>query len=128
MKILLDTHAFIWFDSGDPKLSAKASQLILDTNNTVLLSVVSIWEMMIKVMAGKLTLREKVETLVKNQQTQNNVELLAIVPNHTGALASLPSIHKDPFDRILVVQALVEQATLLTTDPLIRQYPIQVEW
>lgn len=128
MKILLDTHAFIWFDSGDSKLSSKANQLILDPNNIVLLSVASIWEMMIKVMAGKLTLREKVETTVKNQQTQNNIELLAIVPNHTWTLASLPPIHKDPFDRILVAQALVEQATLLTTDPLIRQYPVQTEW
>ena len=63
MKILLDTHAFIWFDSGDPKLSSNANQLILDPNNIVLLSVASILEMMIKVMAGKLTLREKVETL-----------------------------------------------------------------
>ena len=128
MIVLLDTHTFIWFDSEPAKLSPRAVQLLTDPNNQVFLSVASVWELVIKVASGKLTLRDEVRTIVEGQVTQNAVDLLDIRVDHALAVGTLPDVHKDPFDRILAAQALVESAVLLTRDPVFTRYPIQSDW
>jgi PIN domain nuclease of toxin-antitoxin system len=128
MTLLLDTHTFIWFDGEPAKLSAHAATLLADPNNRVLLSAVSVWELVIKVGTGKLTLRDEVKELVKSQVSGNAVELLDVRAEHALAVGGLPDVHKDPFDRLLAAQAIVEGAMLLSADPIFRQYPIQTDW
>jgi PIN domain nuclease of toxin-antitoxin system len=127
MKILLDTHTFMWMDNEPKKLSQRAQYLCKDPENTLLLSVASIWEMQIKSQLEKLQLRMPLPDIIREQQ-ENGVEILPIEPAHIFALSSLPNHHKDPFDRLLIAQAMVENATLLTADPLIGQYPVKTEW
>lgn len=127
MKLLLDTHAFMWCDSEPEKLSRRVQELCKDPENILLLSVVSIWEMQIKSQLGKLKLRMPLPELIREQQ-ENGIEILPVEPNHTFALDSLPNHHKDPFDRLLIAQAIVEGAVLVSADPLIKQYPVSVEW
>ena len=127
MKYLLDTHAFMWMDSEPEKLSARVQQLCQDTENTLMLSVVSIWEMQIKNQLGKLQLKMPLAELIREQQ-ENGIEILPVEAAHIFALESLPNLHKDPFDRLLVAQAIVEGAILISVDPLITQYSVQVEW
>ena len=127
MKLLLDTHAFIWYDNDPEKLSRRVQELCKDPENILLLSVASIWEMQIKSQLGKLQLRMPLPELIREQQG-NGLEILPIEPNHIFALDSLPNHHKDPFDRLLVAQAIVEDAVLVSADPLVKQYPVSVEW
>lgn len=127
MKYLLDTHAFMWMDSEPEKLSAHVQQLCQDTENTLMLSVVSIWEMQIKNQLGKLRLNLPLAEIVREQQ-ENGIEILPVEAAHIFALESLPNLHKDPFDRLLVAQAIAEDMILISADPLIQQYPARVEW
>jgi len=127
MKVLLDTHTFIWWDSEPSKLSAQVLALLQDPATTVLLSVVSVWEMLIKHQLGKLALRMPLATLVAQQQA-NGIQILPITLDHVLAVESLPTPHKDPFDRLLVAQANVEGTVLLTTDSVFAQYPVNVLW
>src|SRR5437867_10085025 len=106
MRLLIDTHTFIWFDANPAKLSPRAVQLIGDPNNTVLLSVVSVWEMVIKAQLGKLSLRDAVRVVVDDQAARNAVALLDVRVEHAYAIASLPAVHRDPFDRLLAAQAI----------------------
>lgn len=128
MKLLLDTHTFIWWDSDPAKLSATALALCSDASNQLVLSVASLWEMQIKRQLGKLDLRLPLAEIVTHQQETNGVAILTIVQAHVLALEELPSHHRDPFDRLLVAQALVEGATLCSADPVLRSYPIEVGW
>lgn len=128
MKLLLDTHTFIWWDSEPTKLSKRAQQLCTDKANTMLLSVVSIWEMQIKLQLGKLTLGMPIAAIIDSQQKTNNIQLLPITVNHVLALDSLPTHHKDPFDRLLIAQANVEDAVLISRDPMLAKYPVNLEW
>lgn len=128
MKLLLDTHTFIWWDSTPEKLSETALALIQDTNNTVLLSVVSVWETQIKSQLGKLSLASPLADIVRTQQTVNGIEVLPIALNHAIALDQLPLHHKDPFDRMLIAQAISENATLISRDSAFAQYSVLVEW
>src|SRR4051812_6947949 len=116
MKGLLDTHTFIWWDSEPTKLSAAALAFLQDPANIVLLSVVSAWEMLIKLQLGKLTLRLPLRTILAQQQA-NGIQVLPVVLDHVLALEGLPTPHKDPFDRLLVAQANAEAAALVTVDP-----------
>ncbi|MDO9303603.1 MAG: type II toxin-antitoxin system VapC family toxin [Anaerolineales bacterium] len=93
----------------------------------LLLSVASIWEMQIKSQLGKLQLRMPLPELIREQQG-NGLEVLPVEPSHIFALDSLPNHHKDPFDRLLIAQAIVEGAALVSADPLVKQYPVSVEW
>lgn len=127
MRGLLDTHTFIWWDSEPAKLSAPALAFLQDPASTVLLSVGSVWEMMIKLQLGKLTLNMPLVKLLAQQQV-NGIQLLAVTLDHVLALESLPSAHKDPFDRLLVAQANVEGAVLVSVDPIFAQYPVKVLW
>ncbi len=128
MKLLLDTHTFIWWDSEPAKLSPQALALCQDQQNVLLLSVVSIWEMQIKLQLGKLRLTLPLREIVETQRQINNVEILPITLAHVLALENLPTHHKDPFDRVLVAQAIVEEAVLVSADPNVARYAVRVVW
>jgi len=127
MKLLLDTHTFLWWISEPEKLSRRALELCQDTENILVLSAASIWEMQIKVQLGKLQIKMPLAELIHEQQ-ENGIEVLPVEASHIFAVETLPNHHKDPFDRLLVAQAIVEGAILISADPLITQYPVKVEW
>src|SRR5947209_1962471 len=112
---LLDTHAFVWWDSSPTKLSATALAFIQDPANTLLLSVVSVWEMIIKQQLGKTILAAPLPTILARQQS-NGIQILPVVLDHVLAVENLPLVHKDPFDRLLIAQANVQGAALLSAD------------
>lgn len=128
MKLLLDTHTFIWWDSEPAKLSSQALALCQDRQNILLLSVVSVWEMQIKLQLGKLKLNLSLHEIVESQRQTNGIEIMPITLEHVLALENLPDYHRDPFDRLLVAQAIVEEAILISADPNITRYPVQVVW
>jgi PIN domain nuclease of toxin-antitoxin system len=127
-KLLLDTHTFIWWDSEPTRLSARALELCQDPENRLILSVASLWEMQIKLQLGKLRLTLPLRETIKSQQQTNQVEVLPITMPHVFALGNLPLPHKDPFDRLLIAQAIVEDATIVTGDRMFSEYPINVVW
>jgi len=126
VRLLLDTHTFLWFIGGSEELSRAARGLIEDPNNQRLLSVASLWEMAIKVSLGKLKLDLSFVELAEREIRGNAIELLVIRPDHLDELAKLPFHHRDPFDRLLVATAMVEGLTLVSSDTLLAQYPIPV--
>ena len=127
MKLLLDTHTFLWWDNNLPRLSPLALTLCQDSANTMLLSMVSVWELQIKLQLGKLTLPLPLAEIVAGQQAAG-VEVLPIRLAHVLGLDALPLHHKDPFDRLLVAQARSEGAVLLSSDTTLAQYPVDVRW
>ena len=128
MNLLLDTHTFIWWDSAPKKLSPQVLTLCHDQDNTILLSVASVWEMQIKLQLGKLQLRLPLEEILKNQQQTNNIRVLEVTLAHVLALDGLPAPHKDPFDRLLVAQANAESAVLVSRDKMFKRYPVKLLW
>ena len=128
MKLLLDTHTFIWWDSEPNRLSAQALALCQAPENSLVLSVASLWEMQIKLQLDKLRLALPLGQIVESQQQTNRIEILSITMSHVFALEDLPSLHKDPFDRLLIAQAIVEDAVLVTGDGIFSRYPITVAW
>lgn len=126
MKFLLDTHIFLWWILEDPKLPRAAGDVIADSDNELYLSSASTWEMIIKSTLGKLSLPASPEIFVNEQLQLNAISPLPITIEHTFALATLPMLHKDPFDRMLIAQAIHENLTLITDDPIIKQYPVKV--
>lgn len=128
MKILLDTHTFLWFANGDISLSAKARQLIEDEKNDIFLSIASAWEMAIKYNLDKLHLPQSVEEFVANQLAINDFHLLDISLSHIAQIARLPRHHNDPFDRMLIVQALVEDFSIISVDDKLDNYDISRLW
>ncbi len=127
MKVLLDTHAFLWWDNEPTKLTATALATLQNKTIEVLVSVASIWEIQIKVQIGKLTLHRPLADIVAAQQA-NGLTLLPILLDHVLRLDTLPAYHKDPFDRMLAAQANVEPASLLSADPVFAHYPVTVVW
>jgi PIN domain nuclease of toxin-antitoxin system len=107
VRLLLDTHAWLWFYLGDPQLSAAARTAIADPGNSKLISAASYWELAIKISLGKYVLRESYDELIQHAIFDNGFAILAVEPKHTAMLISLPHHHRDPFDRLLVAQALV---------------------
>ena len=128
MKILLDTHAFLWWNDANPRLSRKALSLLEDPSNTLLLSVVSAWEIVIKCQAHKLRLPESPSVYIPTRSAHYGIETLPVILAHVLASESLPTHHRDPFDRLLIAQAKVEDVPILTADPQIRGYPVKVLW
>lgn len=128
MKLLLDTHAFIWWDSEPERLSPKVLELCQNQENTLLLSVASVWEMQIKLQLGKLKLALPLPVLIESQKTTNNIQVLSIELEHVLALEKLPSHHKDPFDRLLIAQANVEEFVVVSNDPIFKKYPVKLIW
>jgi PIN domain nuclease of toxin-antitoxin system len=128
MRILLDTHAFLWFIAGDAQLDVYARQLIEEPGNERYLSVASIWEITIKSSLGRLTVPTPPSTLIREYVWANAIDLLAIIPEHFDTLHTLPYHHKDPFDRLLIAQAMHEELFLVTKDQAFNAYNVQVVW
>jgi PIN domain nuclease of toxin-antitoxin system len=128
MKALLDTHTFLWWDDDPGKLSPRAAAVCQNPANTILLSVVGAWEMLIKISLGKLILRAPLASILNQQQLVNGIQILPVTLDHVFAIGTLPSPHKDPFDRLLVAQANVEGAVLVSADAIFAQYPVNVLW
>lgn len=128
MNILLDTHAFLWFVSDSPRLSDPARTLIEAEDSQPFLSIASLWEMAIKISLGKLRLEQPFETFIPQQLTVNGIGILNLSVEHTAAIATLPFHHRDPFDRLIAVQAKVEQMTLVSADPVFDAYGIKRVW
>src|SRR5256714_2622977 len=128
MKLLLDTHTFIWFIMGIPQLSANARALIEDVANEKFLSVASLWEMAIKLSIGKLTLTAPFDVFIPQQLSLNGFESLNIEIAHAAVVATLPFHHRDPFDRLLIAQAMVEKMPIVSIDPSFDAYLVKRLW
>lgn len=128
MKLLLDTHSFLWFVQGDSRLSATAKRLAEDPANDRFLSVASVWEMGIKIGVGKLRLESRIEQFIPEQLHENGLGLLGITVDHIAAVSLLPSHHRDPFDRMLVAQAQVEQMPIISRDVTLDAYGVTRLW
>jgi PIN domain nuclease of toxin-antitoxin system len=128
MKLLLDTHTFMWWDSNPAKIPESTLHLLKEPNNQVFLSLASLWEIQIKSQLGKLTLRNNLADIVRQQQQENGIILLPIEFSHVLALEHLPSYHKDPFDRLLIAQSRVEGSAIATRDELFQRYDCQTIW
>ncbi len=127
-KLLLDTCAFLWFVRDDPALSDKARDLIRNPKNLVFLSSVSVWEMTVKHGLGKLSLADLPHIYIPTERLKHEIESLPLVEKAVSRLEDLPSHHKDPFDRMLICQAIEHDMTILTCDGLIVQYPVKTVW
>ena len=128
MRALLDTHAFLWWVLDDPKLSSECRRILDDGANDVVLSAVSGYELAYKANHRRLTLPEDPDVYVRSRLASNGFEALAIEMGHALRAASLPLIHRDPFDRLLVAQAQFEAIPIITADPAIAQYDVEVIW
>ena len=128
MTLLLDTHSFLWFWWDDPQLSETAKQAICDATNRKLISTVSCWEIAIKVSLKKLDLGVPYRGFIHEHMVRNNFELLQITDEHLAMLVALPFHHKDPFDRLLIAQALYEQIPNVSVDPQLDAYSVTRIW
>ena len=127
MKLLLDTHAFIWFVENDANLPIKLKTQIEDTDNEIFISIVSLWEIAIKTSLGKLEMAIDLPTII-NKIEENGFVILPIFPEHTVCVASLPFHHKDPFDRILIAQTIVEKLKIISKDGIFDSYGVDWFW
>ncbi|MDQ6987873.1 MAG: type II toxin-antitoxin system VapC family toxin [Mariprofundaceae bacterium] len=125
---MLDTHTFIWAATLDERLSSKAKELLLDSDNELFLSTVSIWEMAIKTSLGKLILQQPLEQTINEQIQINGLRVVNIEASHALAAASLPWHHRDPFDRLLICQSELEKLTILGRDHAMDAYGIERLW
>jgi PIN domain nuclease of toxin-antitoxin system len=128
VRVLLDTHVFLWWNENNTQLSKKALRILSDPANSLILSVASAWEIALKTQAGKLRIPEDAATYVPTRVAHYGMEILPIHLAHALALASLPMLHRDPFDRILIVQSQIEKLSLITADPVIRGYAVDTVW
>ncbi len=128
MHLLLDTCTFLWIVSDDTALSEKARELFVDPANNAYLSPVSAWEIAVKYKLGKLELPDFPARYVPQARERHMIECLPLVEEAALAIDRLPDVHRDPFDRMLVCQALHHAATILTPDPLIAAYPVATSW
>ena len=128
MRLLLDTHTFLWLDSTPEKLSEAALTVCNDPNNTLVLSVVSIWEIQIKTQINRLELNLPLREMVEVHQVDNGLQILPVELEHVYALQTLPMRHNDPFDRLLIAQANTEQLTLLSADAQLADYEVARLW
>jgi len=123
MRLLLDTHISLWYIAGDSQLAEAWRQMIGDPKNQVFLSVVSMWEAIIKFQTGRLPLPESPETYIPRLRAQHRILVLPVDEASVAQVALLPLIHRDPFDRLLIGQAIQNSLTLVTSDAAIRAYP-----
>lgn len=128
MNILLDSHTLIWFSQNSPQLSSSAIEILEDRNNLLFLSLVSVWEIQIKVQLGKLNLDISLSEIVKDQTKINDVQILPLKLSHIWTLDTLPYYHKDPFDRLLISQAITENLIILGVDSVFDSYPVEKIW
>lgn len=128
MNYLLDTHTFLWFINDDASLSSTAKALIEDPENTIYLSVASIWEMAIKVSLEKLEMSSPFTDFIDEQLDENTIVLLNIKTTHTGIVITLPFHHRDPFDRLIIAQSKVEDIPIIGKDAIFDDYGIKRLW
>ena len=128
MKLLLDTHTFLWLVTEAEPVPPRALGAYHDRRNEVLLSVVSAWEIQIKLQIGKLKLEDPLDVVIATEQQRHNVRILPVALQHVFELGKLPLHHRDPFDRLIVAQAIAEQAKLVTADPELSKYPVEILW
>jgi len=125
MRLLIDTHILIWFLEGNKLLSKSRRQIIANPQNDVFVSIASLWEMAIKISVGKLTLAKLLADVIK-QIAVENIEILPIAPEHTLQISVLPFHHRDPFDRIIIAQAQLENLPVMTDDDEFGYYGIKI--
>lgn len=128
MRILLDTHAFLWWVTDDKRLSVRAKRLIAQGSNEIFFSAASAWEISIKSTLGRIELPDAAERYIPSQLEHNAFQPLPVRIEHALRVTALPSVHRDPFDRLLVAQALVEGLAILSKDRRIASYPARVIW
>jgi PIN domain nuclease of toxin-antitoxin system len=128
VRLLLDTHAFLWWVADASELSTRARGVIAATDNECLLSAASCWEMAIKVSIGKLDLDGLVERFVPHHLAVNGFQELPVEVRHASRVARLPFHHRDPFDRLLASQALEEDLAIVSADPIFRRYGVKRIW
>lgn len=128
MNILLDSHTLIWFSQNYSKLYSSEIKILEDRNNLLFLSLVSVWEIQIKVQLGKLNLDISLSEIVKDQTKINDVQILPLKLSHIWTLDTLPYYHKDPFDHLLISQAITENLIILGVDSVFDSYPVEKIW
>ena len=128
MRLLLDTCTFLWAVRDPSKLSAEAAALFQSPGNEVFLSVVSVWEISVKYQLGRLPLADPPHIYLPRERARHGIEPLQLEERSVLELRRLPALHQDPFDRMLISQAVAENLVLLTPDELIHQYPVSVRW
>jgi PIN domain nuclease of toxin-antitoxin system len=130
MKLLLDTHAFLWLlnDDYDHLRGKIAKELFLDENNTLFFSLASVWEMAIKISLGKLNINQALADFIPEQLAINNIQLLDIRFEHVLKTMDLPFHHRDPFDRLIIAQTFIEEMTLLSVDSIFAAYNVRHVW
>ncbi len=128
MKLFLDTQAFLWFNLGDSRLSATARALIDDSSHDKWVSPASYWEIAIKIRLGKYALPSRYEVFMEKAITGNGFDILPVEPQHTAVLTMLPLHHRDPFDRLIIAQAMVENIFVVSSDAAFDAYPVKRLW
>lgn len=128
MRVLLDSHTLLWNEAGDERLPRAVRELIGHPGTRLVISVASIWELTLKALGGRLRLPEAPADYFEALVRDLRFEVLPIEQRHVAALAELPDVHDDPFDRMLVAQALVEDLNLVSGDEAIRRYPVRTIW
>jgi PIN domain nuclease of toxin-antitoxin system len=128
VRLLLDTHTFLWFLLDDPQLSPTARDFIINPANDIEVSPATYWEIAIKISLGKYELPEPYDIFIEREITANDFHILPIEPKHTAVLTTLPFYHRDPFDRLLIAQAMVEDIPVLSIDSAFDAYPIIRYW
>lgn len=128
MRLLLDTHAFLWFILDDPLLSANARGLIAAPRNEIAISPASYWEIAIKIGIGKYSLGEPVAGFFEREIAVNQFRILPIEPRHVAPLTTMPFHHRDPFDRLIIAQAMIEQIPVISADTAFDKYSVTRLW
>lgn len=128
MRLLLDTHTFLWWITSDQRLSQRSIELISDGSNELLFSTASGWEIAIKAGLGRLDMPEPLDRFVTEHLSRNHISVLSVQLSHALHVYTLPQLHRDPFDRLLVAQAQVERLPLLSSDKRLAEYDVDVLW
>lgn len=128
MRYLLDTHTLLWFLSGDESLSQTARQLIENEANQIFVSIASLWEITIKSSLSKLELASSLEQMLVDKLLENDIQTLAISVHHLMGVHNLPFYHRDPFDRLIVAQSLIEKMPIIGKDVIMNNYGVQRIW
>lgn len=127
-RFLLDTHTILWLITDHPSLGMVARDLIIDLKNSILISIVTPWEIVIKTSLGKLIIAEAFDPYIAREIASNRFQILPTTPPHLSKVASLPHHHRDPFDRLLIAQAIVENMPILSADVAFDAYPVARLW
>jgi PIN domain nuclease of toxin-antitoxin system len=128
MRVLIDTHIFIWYIQNSERLPSSIATYINDGRNDILLSIASVWEMAIKQSTGKLNLGLPYASFIEEQMRLNSMELLPLRLDHLEVVTTMPFHHRDPFDRLLIAQAMLENIVIISADSTFSSYPVQRIW